>query len=132
MSCATTAKPSTLERSNDGTSTGDTTSVASTRPSASASVHVLDAERHEIEHRLEAALRLVAIQDGEELLLPRPEAVGEGAHPYSQTSTSAPAGKPSLSSSTITKPSALVVEDSREAPEIDSGSTRPCCSRTRA
>ena len=30
----TTAKPSTFERSNDGTSTGETTSAARTRPSA--------------------------------------------------------------------------------------------------
>src|SRR5688572_23834804 len=34
VSSATRAKPSTFERSNDGTSTGETTSAASTRPSA--------------------------------------------------------------------------------------------------
>src|SRR6266567_6594964 len=37
VSSATTAKPSTFERSNDGTSTGDTTSAASTRPSDTSS-----------------------------------------------------------------------------------------------
>ena len=38
------------------------------------------------------------------------ELIGE----YSQTSTSVPAAKPSLSSGTITKPSARVVEESTE------------------
>src|SRR6185295_7949761 len=58
----------------------------------------------------------------------------EGTDPvqaYSQTFTSEPLAKPSLSSPTITKPSARVVDDSTDAPPTDSGSTRSPSTFTR-
>ena len=69
VSSATTAKPSTFERSNDGTSTGETTSAASTRPSAASSGTRLDAARRQVDRRAKAPLGLVAIEHVEKLLL---------------------------------------------------------------
>ena len=79
VSAARSAKPSTLARSNGGTSIGAATSCASTRPSASASATVSAAERRKIEMLLEARLRVFGRDDFEELLLPR-----GGAHRIEQ------------------------------------------------
>ena len=54
------------------------------------------------------------------------------AHAYSQTCTSVPGAKPSLSSGTMTNPSARVVEDRIDAPPTASGSTSPSTILTRA
>ena len=70
-SAARTAKPSTLERSNGGASTGAITSAASTRPSAAASATVSPPSG---ERSIEASKRRRAssAEDHfEELLLPR-------------------------------------------------------------
>ena len=71
VSAERSAKPSTLARSNGGTSSGATTSCASTRPSACASVDALAGQRREIEPAFEAAARLLGGHHFEELLLPR-------------------------------------------------------------
>ena len=71
----------------------------------------------------ETPLRFIAVEDLEELLL-----LTHRARP----STSAPAAKPSLSSPTITKPSARVVDDSSDAPAMAIGSTSPSTIFTRA
>ncbi len=69
-----------------------------------------------VDGRPETPLRFIAVDDLEKL---RP------VQPYSQTVTSEPAAKPSLSSPTITNPSARVVDDRIDAPPTASGSTSP-------
>ena len=64
-----TAKPSTLERSNGGTSIGATTSSASAQPSASASAPSLARNRARKQRGFEARQRVLARQDGQELVL---------------------------------------------------------------
>ena len=64
-----TAKPSTLERSNGGTSIGATTSCARVQPSASESSRDSDATGARKQRRLEPLQRLLARQDGQELVL---------------------------------------------------------------
>ena len=64
-----TAKPSTLERSNGGTSIGATTSSASAQPSASASDRVSPRHRARKQRGLETRQRILARQDGQELVL---------------------------------------------------------------
>ena len=71
VSAARSAKPSTLARSNGGTSSGAITSCASTRPSACGERDALAGKRREIEMALEARARLLGGDDFEELLLPR-------------------------------------------------------------
>jgi len=76
-------------------------------------------QRVEIDCGPEPPLRFIAIEYLEELGLLR-----HAAQAYSQTLTSEPAAKPSLSSPTITNPSARVVDDRIDAPPTASGSTR--------
>ncbi len=123
MSSATTAKPSTFERSNDGTSTGETTSAASTRPSAASSGTVSTPRGVQVERRTKTPLRLVAVEHVEKLLL-----ITHRARPPLRRRRA----KPSLSSGTMTNPSARVVDDSTDAPPTASGSTRPSTTCTRA
>ena len=85
--------------------------------------HALGAAGRQVEGGAEAALRLVAIEDLEELFLLR--------HRARRRPRRRPA-KPSLSSPTITKPSARVVDDSTDAPPTASGSTAPSATVTRA
>ena len=59
VSAARSAKPSTLARSNGGTSIGAITSSASTRPSAAASCTASAGERREIEMTREARARFL-------------------------------------------------------------------------
>ena len=141
MSAARTAKPSTFERSNDGTSTRAATSAARTRPSASLSaISSVPSGASEIAAR-NRALGFVAIDHVEELFLighktarlSRSFALPSRiVNQYKKTSTSAPAGKPSLSAGTITKPSARVVELRIDAPLMASGSALSAETLTRA
>ena len=71
VSAARTAKPSTLERSNGGASTGAITSAASTRRSVAASGTVSPPSGAQIEQCLETPARFRGRDDFEELLLPR-------------------------------------------------------------
>ncbi len=71
VSAARSAKPSTLARSNGGTSIGAVTSCASTRPSAAASATRLGRQRRKIEMPRKARARLLGRDHFEELLLPR-------------------------------------------------------------
>ena len=64
-----TAKPSTLERSNGGTSIGAVTSSLNAQPSASASLARLAGDRPRKQRGLETRQRLLARQDGQELVL---------------------------------------------------------------
>ena len=82
-----------------------------------------NAARRAVNRGPETPLRFIAIEDLEKLLL---------LTHSSQTFTSAPGAKPSLSSPTITKPSARVVDDSSDAPAMASGSTSPSTIFTRA
>ena len=83
----------------------------------------LGASRRQIEGGAEAALGFVPIEDLQELLLLR--------HRARPPRPRQPA-KPSLSSPTMTKPSARVVDDSTDAPPTASGSTAPSAMVTRA
>ena len=71
VSAARTAKPSTLERSNGGASTGAITSAASTRAERRGKRNRFGAERRAIDRGFEAAPRLLGRDHFEELLLPR-------------------------------------------------------------
>ena len=71
VSAARTAKPSTLERSNGGTSIGAATSCASTRAERRRERHGLGRERREIEMPRKARARFLGRDHFEELLLPR-------------------------------------------------------------
>ena len=64
-----TAKPSTLERSNGGTSIGATTSSASAQPSASASGRLSRGNGARKQRGFEPRQRIFARQDGQELVL---------------------------------------------------------------
>ena len=64
-----TANPSTLERSNGGTSIGAVTSSANAQPSASASLRGLLGKRPRKQRGLEPRQRVLARQDGQELVL---------------------------------------------------------------
>ena len=79
VSAARSAKPSTLERSNGGTSIGATTSAPARGRARRASGTRLGGERREIEMLLEARARLLGRHHFEELLLPR-----GGAHAREQ------------------------------------------------
>ena len=70
-SAARSAKPSTLARSNGGTSIGAARSFASTRPSAAASETRSAGSGDEIEMAGEAPARLLGGDDFEKLLLAR-------------------------------------------------------------
>ena len=76
ISAARSAKPSTLARSNGGTSIGASTSCASTRPSAAASATRSAAQRRQIEMARKARARLLGGDHFEKLLLPRRAADG--------------------------------------------------------
>ena len=126
MSSATTAKPSTLERSKDGTSTGETTSAASTRPSA-ASRATRSTPRGvrstAARNRRSASSRSTTCRNCS--CSRTSESLAKGGSRIEPDVDVRPAAKPSLSSPTTTKPSARVVDERTEAPATDSGSTRP-------
>ncbi len=124
VSAARTAKPSTLERSNGGASTGATTSAASTRDSAAASGTVSPPQRRAIDARFEAPARLGGGDHFEELLLPRGALDRvenrRGAfgwiwdlRPSISRQLGVPAAKPSLSAGTTIQPS-LRASDSND------------------
>ena len=124
VSAERNANPSTLARSNGGTSIGARTSRASTRPSAAAKADGLARERREIDAPREARARLLGRDHFEELLLPRgaadrsDEIVLGGfrfetrSHGQGLITTSLCAGYPSLSDFTKTHPSACASAES--------------------
>ncbi len=117
VSAARNAKPSTLERSNGGTSIGAVTSCASTRPSDARERDALRRQRRKIDMARKPRARLFGGDDFEELLLPRGAAdhldevvtcgtlVQAIAHGHGLIMTSLPAGKPSLLAGTRIQPS---------------------------
>ena len=123
VSAARTAKPSTLERSNGGASTGATTSAASTRDSAAPRARLsppsgersMQASKRRRASSAETTSRNCSCRAA---LLDRVEDrrtawAGFGIYGHALTATGVPAAKPSLSAGTTIQPS-LRASDSND------------------